>query len=188
MDGGIWATESDAENIGTKTFQGSMSYYFPQTAFHSLMHFVETKLSYVGSTAGGACGFFANMTGLTSNANSVLVVAISAIGGGFLANLPKLLTIIYKKRVDDQTFISQRYQSIIEAFELKAERDEKELVLQIEARHDIQGGFQALLSHSNYLGLLCEKSKQEVPKFASYNITQRNSELDKAIKELRKVK
>lgn len=154
-----------------------------------LKPFVDTKVPYVGAAVGSTIGQLSNVFGISSSANSVLIVVVAGIVGGIVANFPKVLALLFKKRMDDNVWFTTQYQSTIAELRSIVDKHEKVVEAHINCRHDFQSALSAAYLRLDYLDAVCDEKGIDIgPRIHRYNADQRIRELDDELREIKGMK
>lgn len=155
-------------------------------AFQHVQQYFEAKAHYIGAGVGALGGVAANVTGLSSSANNVLLVIVCSIGGGLAARLPQLLAIFYKKQIDDRQFLTSEYRSQITELRAMVDKHEKIVQAHVNCRHDFQQALTAAYFRLDHLNeCLADHNLSAGQAIKRFDGDSRISALDDELREIK---
>lgn len=135
---------------------------------------------------GSIFGALTDATGLATPSSTPLYVALCGLVGAAIATLPRYIAAKSHARLSQDEFIGKKTTDLIENLERRADQLDQILALNVSARHDVQGGYQAA---RYYIETLKEELRRhgvtQLPPYEPVNVREILAELDRKIAKIK---
>ena len=150
--------------------------------------FAVGKSPFIGAIISALLGGIVDTTGLIHSGNTTLFVALCGLAGAFFASLPKIIAARSHAKMSESEFVGKETRELVKMLRKQNVNYDSILSLQVAARHNIQGFFQAAVWRINLLEDELERAGLQVihGKYEPPDINGLLRDLDKQILEIKR--